>query len=86
MKLKDGFDQIFKKMKVTDHLKKAKETLFSYEILPPLKGASIQSIYDTLDPLIEFNPPFIDVTYHREEYVYENRKDCLLYTSDAADE
>ena len=41
MKLKDGFDQIFKKMKVTDHLKKAKETLFSYEILPPLKGASI---------------------------------------------
>ena len=78
MKLKDGFDQIFKKMKVTDHLQKAKETLFSYEILPPLKGASIQSIYDTLDPLIEFNPPFIDVTYHREEYVYENRKDGLL--------
>ena len=78
MKLKDGFDQIFKKMKVTDHLKKAKETLFSYEILPPLKGASIQSIYDTLDPLIEFNPPFIDVTYHREEYIYENRKDGLL--------
>ena len=41
-------------MKVTEHLKQAKETLFSYEILPPLKGASIQSIYDTLDPLIEF--------------------------------
>ena len=65
-------------MKVTEHLKKAKETLFSYEILPPLKGDSIQSIYDTLDPLVEFNPPFIDVTYHREEYVYETRKDGLL--------
>ena len=65
-------------MKVTEHLKKAKETLFSYEILPPLKGASIQSIYDTLDPLIEFKPPFIDVTYHREEYVYKSKKDGLL--------
>ena len=48
-------------MKVTEHLKKAKETLFSYEILPPLKGASIQTIYDTLDELTEFKPPFIDV-------------------------
>ena len=65
-------------MKVTEHLKKAKETLFSYEILPPLKGASIQSIYDTLDPLVEFNPPFIDVTYHREEYVYKTMQDGLL--------
>ena len=46
-------------MKVTEHLKKAKKPLFSLEILPPLKGASIQSIYDTLDPLVEFNPPFI---------------------------
>ena len=65
-------------MKVTEHLQQAKETLFSYEILPPLKGASIQSIYDTLDPLIEFKPPFIDVTYHREEYVYKSKKDGLL--------
>jgi len=65
-------------MKVTEHLKQAKGTLFSYEILPPLKGASIQSIYDTLDPLIEFKPPFIDVTYHREEYVYKSKKDGLL--------
>ena len=65
-------------MKVTEHLQKAKETLFSYEILPPLKGVSIQSIYDTLDPLVEFNPPFIDVTYHREEYIYDKKEDGLL--------
>ena len=47
--------------------------------LPPLKGTSIESIYNSLDPLMEFNPPFIDVTYHREEYVYKKRKlmDCL---------
>ena len=65
-------------MKVTEHIKTAKKTLFSFEILPPLKGTSIQSIYDSLDPLMEFSPPFIDVTYHREEYVYKKRKDGLL--------
>ena len=65
-------------MKVTEHLKQSKDTLFSYEILPPLKGASIQTIYDTLDSLVEFNPPFIDVTYHREEYIYKTKKDGLL--------
>ena len=65
-------------MKVTEHIKKAKKTLFSFEILPPLKGTSIQSIYDSLDPLVEFSPPFIDVTYHREEYVYKKRNDGLL--------
>jgi methylenetetrahydrofolate reductase (NADPH) len=65
-------------MKVTEHINNAKQTLFSFEILPPLKGTSIESIYNSLDPLMEFNPPFIDVTYHREEYVYKKRKDGLL--------
>ena len=65
-------------MKVTQHIKNTKKTLFSFEILPPLKGTSIQSIYNSLDPLMEFNPPFIDVTYHREEHVYMKRKDGLL--------
>ena len=65
-------------MKVIKHLENAKKTLFSFEILPPLKGKSIDSIYNSLDPLMEYNPPFIDVTYHREEYVYKNRKDGLL--------
>jgi methylenetetrahydrofolate reductase (NADPH) len=65
-------------MKVTEHLKEAKETLFSFEILPPLKGKSIQSIYDGIDPLMEFKPKFINVTYHREEYVYKEREKGLL--------
>ena len=60
-------------MKVVEHLKKAKNTLFSIEILPPLKGKGIQSIFDGIDPLMEFKPSFIDVTYHREEYVYKKR-------------
>jgi len=60
-------------MKITEHLKSAKETVFSIEILPPLKGKSIQSIYDAIDPLMEFKPAFVDVTYHREEYIYKKR-------------
>lgn len=65
-------------MKVTEHIKAAKSTLFSIEILPPLKGKSIQSIYDGIDPLMEFKPAFIDVTYHREEYVYRKRDGGFL--------
>ena len=65
-------------MKVTEHIERAKGTLFSVEILPPLKGKSVQSIWDILDPIMEFNPAFIDVTYHREEYVYKKRENGLL--------
>jgi methylenetetrahydrofolate reductase (NADPH) len=62
-------------MKVTEHITKADKTLLSFEILPPLKGKSIQSIYDVLDPLIGFKPSFINVTYHRSEYLYKKRGD-----------
>jgi methylenetetrahydrofolate reductase (NADPH) len=60
-------------MKVIDHIRQAEATLFSIEILPPLKGKSIQSIFDGIDPLMEFKPSFVDVTYHREEYLYKKR-------------
>jgi methylenetetrahydrofolate reductase (NADPH) len=62
-------------MKVTEHIKQAKSTLFSIEILPPLKGKDIQSIFNGIDPLMEFKPAFVDVTYHREEFVLRKRKD-----------
>ena len=66
-------------MKIIDHLKNAKgKALFSFEILPPLKGQNVQSIFDNIDPLMEFKPPFIDVTYHREEYVYKQLEKGLL--------
>ena len=65
-------------MKVTDHLKSAENPLFSFEILPPLKGKSIQSIFDGIDPLMDFDPKFINVTYHREEYIYKERDQGLL--------
>ena len=58
-------------MKIIDYFDKAKgQTLVSFEVLPPLKGGSMADIFQILDPLMEFKPPFIDVTYHREEYVY----------------
>lgn len=65
-------------MKITDHIKKAKSTLFSLEILPPKKGQNIQELFDHLDPLMEFNPAFVDVTYHREEFVFKNMPNGLL--------
>ena len=66
-------------MKVTQHIEKANgNTLFTFEILPPLKGQTITSIYDSIDTLMEFNPPFIDVTYHREEYVFKELESGLL--------
>jgi len=66
-------------MKVTEHIANANgKTQFSFEILPPLKGQNIQSIFDSIDPLMEFDPPFIDVTYHREEYEYKELPSGLL--------
>jgi methylenetetrahydrofolate reductase (NADPH) len=65
-------------MKVTDHIKKAQgETLFSFEIIPPVKGRNIQELYNNIDPLMEFKPPFIDVTTSREEYIYIDREGLL---------
>ena len=64
--------------KIVQHIAQAQQTLFSFEILPPLKGESIASIFKGIDPLMEFKPPFIDVTYHREEYVYKQRENGLL--------
>ncbi len=64
-------------MKVTEHIERAKDTLFSFEILPPLKGQTINQIYEAIEPLMEFKPPFIDVTYHREEYVFRKQGNGL---------
>jgi 5,10-methylenetetrahydrofolate reductase len=65
-------------MKVIDHLRSRRHTLFSFEILPPLKGKDIRSIYAGIDPLMEFKPSFINVTYHREEVIYKERGQGLL--------
>lgn len=63
-------------MKVTEHIKQAKgKTLFSFEILPPVKGKSIDSIFKVLDSLMEYKPSFINVTYHRSEQFFKRKTD-----------
>ena len=66
-------------MKVTDHIANSKgKTMFSFEIIPPQKGRNINELYNNIDPLMEFNPPFIDVTTSREEYIYIDKGAGLL--------
>ncbi|MDP4282695.1 MAG: methylenetetrahydrofolate reductase [Bacteroidota bacterium] len=65
-------------MKVIDHINNAKRTLFSFELLPPLKGHNINGIYRAIDPLLPFEPSFINITYHQEEVVYKKHKSGLL--------
>jgi methylenetetrahydrofolate reductase (NADPH) len=62
-------------MKVIEHIQQAKDTLVSFEVLPPLKGKNISSLYNHLDPLMEFKPSFINVTYHRSEHIFKKKTD-----------
>ncbi len=62
-------------MKVIEHINAAKDTLISFEVLPPVKGKGIEALYRHLDPLVEFKPSFINVTYHRSEHVFKKNAD-----------
>jgi len=62
-------------MKVTEHINIAKDTLLSFEVLPPLKGKTITSLYDHLNPLMEFKPSWVNVTYHRSESMFKKKTD-----------
>ena len=65
-------------MKVIDILNSSDKTLFSFELLPPLRGNNITSIYKVIDPLLTYHPSFINVTYHQEEVVYKKHENGLL--------
>jgi methylenetetrahydrofolate reductase (NADPH) len=65
-------------LKVNEHIASAKKTLFSFELLPPLKGQNIENIQNTVDPLMELNPAFVNVTYHQEEFVYKTLSSGLI--------
>ena len=62
-------------MKVIEHINGGKKTLISFEILPPLKGKGINALWEHLDPLMEFKPSFINVTYHRSESMFKRKPD-----------
>jgi len=66
------------KMKIADELKNAQKTLFSFELLPPLRGGNIGSLYELINPLIDFDPLNINITYHLQEAMYKKLKDGLL--------
>lgn len=65
-------------MRVVDHLKNSDKTLFSFELLPPLKGKDIKDVFDNIDPLIEYDPQYINITVHREEVDYKTLENGLI--------
>ena len=58
-------------MKVIEHLEKAKNPLISFEIIPPKRGGDIRGLLAVLDDIVKYNPPFIDITSHSAEVIYE---------------
>lgn len=65
-------------MKVVEYYNKATEPLISFEIIPPKRGGSVRQVFDTLDQVMKYNPPFIDVTYHAAESYYEELGDGTI--------
>jgi len=65
-------------MKVSEIIQNAQKPLFTYELLPPLKGSNIDKLYNTIDNLLEFEPACINITYHQHEIEYVERNDGLL--------
>ncbi|MCD6178903.1 MAG: methylenetetrahydrofolate reductase [NAD(P)H] [Bacteroidales bacterium] len=65
-------------MKVIEHIHKASNTLFSFELLPPLKGEQFSDIEKKINPLLDFNPAYINITYHQEEIIYETMPDGFI--------
>lgn len=65
-------------MKVVEYLEQAKEPSISYEIIPPKRGGSVRQIFDTIERLMPFDPPFIDVTSHSAQVYYEEMADGTI--------
>jgi len=58
-------------MRVTEHIDRSKETLISFEIIPPKRGGDIKQLLSVLEDLVKYNPPYIDITSHAAEVLYE---------------
>ncbi len=64
-------------MKVIEHLTKAHNPLISFEIIPPKRGGDIKSLLSVIEDIMEYNPPFIDITSHAAEVSYEEKPDGI---------
>jgi methylenetetrahydrofolate reductase (NADPH) len=65
-------------MNILKKIEASEKPLFSFELLPPLRGHNLQSIYEAIENLLEFNPAYINITHHRDEIVYKDRPDGLI--------
>jgi methylenetetrahydrofolate reductase (NADPH) len=65
-------------MHVTEHIAKADRTLFSFEIIPPPRGKTVRDIIDIVEQIAPVNPPFIDVTSHMAEAIYDEKADGTI--------
>jgi methylenetetrahydrofolate reductase (NADPH) len=65
-------------MKVIDIIQQAPKTVFSFELLPPLKGQMADKLYRTIDELIEFNPKYINITTHRDEVEFRELSNGMM--------
>jgi methylenetetrahydrofolate reductase (NADPH) len=65
-------------MRVIEHINNSKQTAFSFEILPPLKGNSIRKVYNVIDKLREFDPKYINITSHHSESIYKTLPDGAI--------
>jgi methylenetetrahydrofolate reductase (NADPH) len=64
-------------MKVIEHLEKAREPLISFELIPPKRGGDITDVLNVIDNIMKFNPPFIDITSHSAEVIYEETSEGI---------
>ena len=78
LEIDTNLNKPMEELKVTEHIEQSKKTLFSFELLPPLKGQSFDSIQEAIDPLLDFDPAFINITYHQEEVVYDSLPNGLM--------
>jgi len=62
-------------MKVIEHLSKSRNTLISFEIIPPKRGGNIKQLLGVLEDIVKYNPPFIDITSHTAEVIYDETPD-----------
>lgn len=65
-------------LKINDRIRQSNQTLFSFELLPPLKGQNMEHIQQTLEPLMAFDPAFVNITYHQEEFDYKPLPNGLI--------
>lgn len=65
-------------MKVIDIINKSEKTVFSFELLPPLKGNDTSKMYQTIESLVDFGPKYINITTHRDELEFKELEDGTI--------